>query len=507
MKKRNRVLEAILCAALAVVVFWGYMLAARDNGVFALEDIEGDRTALNAFAFEGLAGDDNGQIYYTWQNGELKTKYYAATDDEMRYIIRQERDGSKGISRYFKKRSLERSDYFSDTEFAPSKDANVRRLSNLEDLSESTREYLGEYFDGDTVQGVTADALDVYGKVRNYTGEETRFFTGLQLKGGEYQAAKVKQGDTTHLSSWFDGKNEVVLCTVKMDDARYAIPRTGADGQGEVSIFRIPKDGMADFPYSGEDALYSTKQYGKAESLQTFSVNAENRILSLEKAGDNQLLLARTEQDALILELYDTKGKLLDRLETGVQKVSEYKIDFVNMLQRADGLVLWLNLSKTFQEDEDGTVHQRVEGTKCFVVQEKAIAQIAIDGGAEYVDVQDGKVLKLDGTKPEHIAADYFGYMLDGYEITVTDAKTNELLYRGKLKTDFAEDYNGALYAINIGQREKPLTERRDEESWVRYSSIGVKERYFKMILPVDGTAKQTSWVVGQEVYSFEVDF
>ena len=65
-------------------------------------------------------------------------------------------------------------------------------------------------------------------------------------------------------------------------------------------------------------------------------------------------------------------------------------------------------------------------------MQEKAIAQIAIDGSAEYVDVQDGKVLKLYGTKPEHIAADYFGYMMDGYEITVTDAKTNELLYRGK---------------------------------------------------------------------------
>mgnify|MGYP000202941368 CR=1 FL=1 len=106
MKKRNRVLEVILCATLAVVVFWGYMFVAKDNGVFALEDIEGDRTALNAFAFEGLAGDDNGQIYYTWQNGELKTKYYAATDDEMRYIIRQERDGSKGISRYVKKRRM-----------------------------------------------------------------------------------------------------------------------------------------------------------------------------------------------------------------------------------------------------------------------------------------------------------------------------------------------------------------------------------------------------------------
>lgn len=55
---------------------------------------------------------------------------------------------------------------------------------------------------------MTADALDVYGKVKNYTGGETRFFTGLQLKGGEYQAAKVKEGDTTYQSSWFDGRNE-----------------------------------------------------------------------------------------------------------------------------------------------------------------------------------------------------------------------------------------------------------------------------------------------------------
>lgn len=179
--------------------FWGYMFAAKDNGVFALEDIEGDRTALNAFAFEGLAGDDNGQddngqIYYIWQNGELKTKYYAATDDEMRYIIRQERDGSKGISRYFKKRSLERSDYFSDTEFAPSKDANVRRLSDLEDLSESTREYLGEYFDGDTVQGVTADALDVYGKVRNLYRRRNPFLYRLAIKRWGISGCEGKAG-------------------------------------------------------------------------------------------------------------------------------------------------------------------------------------------------------------------------------------------------------------------------------------------------------------------------
>ena len=508
MKKRNRVLETILCAALAVVVFWGYMFAVKDNGVFALEDIEGDRTALNAFSFEGLAGDDSVQIHYTLQNGELKTKYYAATEDEMRYIIRQERNGNNGISKFFKRRSETLSNYFADVEVAPAKDANVRRLSSLEDLSESTRESLGEYFDGKyTVQGVAADALDVYGEVNDYTGGNTRFFTGLKLKGKEYQAAKVKQGDMTYQSSWFDSsRSEVVLCTVKTDDAWYAIPRTGAEGQGDVSLFRIPKDGMEDFPYSDEDALYSTKQYGKAESLQTFSVNAENRILSLEKAGDNQLLLARTEQDALILELYDTKGKLLDRLETGIQKVSEYDMNDNSILKRADGLVLCLNLGKTLR-DENDTYYREMEAVKCFVVQEKAIQEIAIDDSAEYVDVQDGKVLRLEGTWPDNLAADYFGYLIDGYDITVTDAKTGDLLYHGKLKTDFSEDYNRILYAVNIGQREKPLEERKHDIDWDRYNSMSYKKRALTIVQPVDGHLKQTSWVTGEAVYTFETDF
>lgn len=194
----------------------------------------------------------------------------------MRYIIRQERDGSKGISRYFKKRSLARSEYFSDTEFAPSKDANVRRLSRSGGFIGRVPENIsGRIFRWGYRTGRDCRCIGCLRQSQKLYRRRNPFFTGLQLKGGEYQAAKVKEGDTTYQSSWFDGRNEVILCTVKMDDAWYAIPQTGADGQGEVSIFRIPKDGMADIPYSGEDALYSTKQYGKAESLQTFSVNAK----------------------------------------------------------------------------------------------------------------------------------------------------------------------------------------------------------------------------------------
>ena len=506
MKKRNRVLEAILCAALAVVVFWGYMFAAKDNGVFALEDIEGDRTALNAFSFEGLAGDDSVQIHYTLQNGELKTKYYDATNDEMRQIFRQERSGNHGISKYFKKRGTDFSTYYASTEIAPSKDAKVRRLSGLDDLSESTRESLGEYFDGEyTIQGVAADVLDVYGVINNYNCGETRFFTGLRLNDGEYQRAEATYGNTTYESSWVDYNNEIVLCTAEFDDAWYAIPRTGTEAQSDVFLSRIPKDGMSDLSYSAADALYSTKQYGKAETIKTFSVTAENRILSLEKAGDDQMLLAKTEQDELILELYDTEGKLLDRLETGIQKVSEYDMNDNNILKRADGLVLCLNLGKTFQ-DENDTYYRETEAVKCFVVQEKAIQEIAIDDSAEYVDVQDGKVLRLEGAWPDNLAAEYFGSMIDGYDITVTDAKTGDLLYHGRLKTDFSEDDDRKLFTVNIGQREKPLEERQDKVNWDMYNSIDIKERNFRTVLPVDGKVTRPSWKVGEEGAAYEWD-
>ena len=511
MKKRNRVLEAILCAALAVVVFWGYMFAAKDNGVFEIEDIEGDRTALNAFAFEGLAGDDSGQIHYIWQNGELKTKYYAATNDEMRYILRQERSGNHGISKYFKKRGTDFSTYYASTEIAPSKDAKVRKLSKMKDLSENTRAAIEEIIDGGyldenySIKGAAADAVDVYGIINNYTGGETRFFTGLRLNDREYQTAVATYGNTGYESPWIDYMNEIVLCTAEFDDAWYAIPRTGTEAQSDVFLSRIPKNDMSELSYSEPDALYSTKQYGKAEPLQTFSVNAENRILSLEKAGENQLLLARTEQDALVLELYDTKGKLLDRLETGIQKVSEYDMNDNSILKRADGLVLCLNLGKTLR-DENDTYYREMEAVKCFVVQEKAIQEIAIDDSAEYVDVQDGKVLRLEGTWPDNLAAEYFGSTIDGYDITVTDAKTGDLLYHGRLKTDFSEDDDRKLFTVNIGQREKPLEERQDKVNWDMYNSIGMKERNFETVLPVDGKVTRPSWKVGEEGAAYEWD-
>ena len=513
MKKRNRVLEAILCAALAVAVFWGYMFAAKDNGIFTIEDIEGDRTALNAFAFEGLAGDAYGQTHYIWQDGELKTKYYAGTDDEIRYILSQERSGNKGVTKFFKRKQWSYDSYDTEITAAPAKDAAVRRLTKLTELQENLQEDLEEESPerAYTVEGVATDTLEIYGRLTEYPSHKTaRFFTGLQLKGKEYQLARARYNDDSTYTPWLDYQEDVQLCVAEVGNAWYAIPKTGALGQGEVFLLRIPKDEMVPLDdyteddYMEWDALYSTKLYGRAEPIQTFSVDAENRIVALEQTGDNQLLLARTEQDALVLELYDTDGKRLDRLETGVKSFSAYTVNTVNIVRSANCFVLWFGVDKEISEEE--YFYRETQATKCFAAEQGKIKEISIESITEYADVQDGKILKMDSTVPKNFAAEYFGSMSDGYDITVTDAETGKLLYRGRLKTDFGEDTYKELSAINISRRQKSIAEREKSVNWEKYNQYSGGQRSVGKVLPLNGKRFSASWENAQSTIEYGDD-
>ena len=49
-KKRNMVMEILVCTVLVSVVFLGYMCFAKDNSSMKITDVSGDRAALNAFA-------------------------------------------------------------------------------------------------------------------------------------------------------------------------------------------------------------------------------------------------------------------------------------------------------------------------------------------------------------------------------------------------------------------------------------------------------------------------
>ena len=169
MKKRNRVLEILACTALAAAVFLGYMFTAQDNGKFEIEDVEGDRAHLADFAFEGIAGDETGQVHYIWQDGELKTDHYAGSLAQVDDVLYQKKLGKSMVSQYFKQ--LNNTLYPTpDLEAAPSEGAEVQTFDKLEDLPAKIRAEVeqdiqgrGEY----TVKAAVTDSVDIFAEVKD----------------------------------------------------------------------------------------------------------------------------------------------------------------------------------------------------------------------------------------------------------------------------------------------------------------------------------------------------
>ena len=188
MKKRNRVLEILACTALVAVVFLVYMFTAQDNGKFEIQDLEGDRANLADFSFEGIAGDNSGQVYYLWQDGELKTEYYPGSLDQANDVLYQKKLGKNGFSQYFK--GLDNTLYSTpDLEAAPSAEAAVQTFDRLEDLPKGLLEEIeqdvpsrGAY----ELKAAVADSVDIFAEVNDYEKQRsTRYFTGLQQQGKE----------------------------------------------------------------------------------------------------------------------------------------------------------------------------------------------------------------------------------------------------------------------------------------------------------------------------------
>lgn len=517
MKKRNRVLEILICTALAAVVFLAYMVTAEDKGTFEIVDKEGDRAYLEAFAFEGLAGDETGQLHYVWKDGELTTDYYPTGAEQTNDILYPLRQGETGFGRYFKELTYDGEADF-EIEAAPNPNAAVRKITKMEEVEESIKETYDEssWMAGmTTVNGVETDIMDIYVRINDFTSRKVvRVFTGLQFSGKDCQFVRFESEDGNSSISpllSYDYMEQLGFFAVELEDAWFGILQTGKDCEGEVFLLRMPKDGMISSkgaPYDG-GALYSTETYGTADKLQTFAVDADNRIIALEKAGKDRLLLARTEENVLLLELYDAEGKRLHQLKTDVTMQDVYEFDMAEMIQREEQLVLWFQITEEVMEEAEQEITEeksvpyqyQVIERHCFVAEQDSIKALPYVEVGEYVDYQDGTILQMVSVKPEHLAADYWGYMLVGYDIAVTDADTGEVLYRGELVTDFVEDYNKYLSAINIGEKAGFMQDRQQEKDWEKYNEIQSGKRTFSNILPVEGVRYSADWAEGRQYY------
>lgn len=138
--------------------------------------------------------------------------------------------------------------------------------------------------------------------------------------------------------------------------------------------------------------------------------------------------------------------------------------DTANMIQRENQLLLSVETLKQVEGESEDVYHYKTMGRKAFVVEQDTIKVLPDLRSSTYLDYQNGRILQMQEVTPEHLAAEYWGYMPVGYMITVLDAENGEELYQGELVTDFTEDYNKLLSAINIGQNAGFIKDRGDEK-------------------------------------------
>ncbi len=500
--KQNRVLQILIGASLMFVLFFGYMLTARDNGTFALADIAGDRAYLEVFAFEGIAGDNTGMVHFAVENGEVMQTYYPTDGEELDKILQMEKAGAGSIRKYFPKDS--NIPYNSEMETAPAADAFVQDTTEeeLKAAEESEYEYHGRGNRNMPYEfmGIKADKIDLYLRMRDFEhNKETKLKTGVQLTGRDYYYAKWKYADEVY-SDFYDAERTVDLKAADLEDAFYVIPATDENCIGEAALYRIEKADMVPYEYREDDRelLYSTQEYGTAEPLCTFPVNAENRILGLTNIGADRLLLSRTENDRLLLELYDLNGNLLFRKDTDIAEASGYEFDTVQLLEKEENAVLWVELMREIIDEEDpDQSHYFIEGGRYFVIADDTIEMLSETKSVDYLDYTDGTYLKLKYESPlneNNIVKKFWGSNCVGYDIQVVSEKTGTVLYHGKLETDFEEDDTKLLSRINIGQYQEPLEDRAHTSNIFGERAHLIFKRGLGKALPLRGTLKPFGW-------------
>ena len=512
-KKRNMVMEILVCTVLVSVVFLGYMCFAKDNSGLKITDISGDRTVMNAFAFNGIAGDESGYHHFTWNEGELKTKYYPANAQGMDALLTAEKEGDT-FGKYFAEYRYSLSDVDAEVTPVPVNDVKKKSISGIDELSEENKSALEEKLNmvgyrhyGNMVEGVVTDKIHLYGELTDYDhGRCARFDTGLTFSGKEYYFTKWNStmGDQIYYEA---SEGDYGISFAENEDAYYAILKTDDTCNGEVFLQKIPKKDM--HQSWGGNHLWQDTVIGKSEILVKYSVDRDHRIIGLAEYGDDRLLIARSENDILFIDLYDTKGNLITELKTDVEQVSQYELFNINMNLSGDQMLLWFELPRrVYREGTDpNDFHYEVDGVKYFLCDQNSITDLNVKGYLEYLDYADGKVLMMEHyTSSGNEDLDHLmGYSVLGYDLKVMDATTGEMLYEGVLETDFHQDYFRMLTVLNIGKRDGFISEQKNGvwDRWDWEISRRTEIRAVRTILPLNGELSGEDWSEGaQNSYS-----
>ncbi|WP_304507672.1 hypothetical protein [Anaerotignum sp.] len=506
---KNKVIWAVALSILIFGGFMGKMSQLKDNGIFYLKDIEGQREYLNLFPIEGVAGDGTQGIIFRLEDGALSTKFYPFDSEQVNNLFFAEREGIKGMEKYnynYYNQDF-RKGIFASTDSAPSKDAKIQHMDSFyEEIMDDMDFYGDEFVGGETD---IADKVDVYLDIWGMDFEgQARIRTGMTLQNQDqvyyYTRGDYEDGLTSFTHSFLnDGMQEVDGFCAEIGDAYYcmAIPSAEIYGmeihgecQGDTSLFRIKQENMIEPPeLDKEEELYQQREYGNAEVLCTFPVDENNRVLEAFAVGDHSLGIFRVQNESLFFEIYDTEGNMI--AQDLLTKEQGSKVDQIEA-----NVVAWNENDvsiyfRTYQVVKDEDNYERWEGIidGMYQFDEKGLKRMHCygDNGGKLLSVcRNNLILDVSMVSDEQRQLPYYyGYQV---YVSVINGDTGKILYRGKFETDYDEDLYKLFSPYNIAKDAPYL-----EEAMKAYNVDGIitqRQRQITNVLPINGKVENVWW-------------
>ncbi|MBM6830328.1 hypothetical protein H9X85_11880 [Anaerotignum lactatifermentans] len=451
----------ILVPAAAITAVYGQW----EKETFYLEDIQGDRAALDPFLVTGQFSDGDYTLNYQLEDGELTTSFqlgggtaYHDWEETEEYTLVMG-EGENAQTRYVNE------GFYQNYHVLPAADAEITVLSgtplSAEELRREIENRLFYFIDGDDYvnariqysKGVVCyydemyfdmePNLDSWITFRSEDGvvqdiPATAFRSVLLELPLEISAAvdvQLREDGSVGWSSFAGtgGLDGMRADAVYLDGHKYLTFCTTAYHSGKMGIYDIDLQEVyeAGNPYVTGNVCRSYGYFGET------AVDKDHKILGLEQMGD-RLMLLRTSGTQVILELYSTEGILLDSLTVELPlPVTNYSVSVQE--NGAAAVINWdlgsleygynVYYNSGIEVSADGKITEnfRKEGLPWL-----AIGQV----GDQLLTIEEESVIPFgeEGFWQGRATP-------KRYYVTVHDKTFTDVLYRGEIHTDAADDY------------------------------------------------------------------
>ena len=465
----------LICALLVPVGMLGGISCLWNLETLYVQDIYGNRSALLPYTVTGNLGDDVHNLSFTLSQGKMQRDVSFGRAEETPPEKEEWKVNIGGREQYVRLQ-------FGERILLPTEDAEIIADAGLPDtrpeIEQAVWERFCQYRENlfSREEPVFPTGSIQYDKGQTYMQQDIIFHEqpnmresvvyrvhedGIQeLNGTACRSVWVPfslpyKGEVT--MEWkVDGDVDyemdeqevdlphVVPVGTVLDDKLYLTGRVSyAYREGIIGIYAYDLQKLYD-----AGAPYNTQEFVEPEMIfGEDMVNAYRWILGIETVGDHLLFIKR-DNNTVILETYDKDGKMLDRAEVKTKRnVYEYTLS-QSAWEGGNGVLFTWDVGNTSYSFES------VETTSISIDSQGKIIHRFTITDSPWVAAVCGKdsFLTLEEAKMDVPGGSDFFYRGDivpkQYFLTVYSKDFKNVLYRGELVTDRADDTKGIYGAF-----------------------------------------------------------